>query len=249
MGSVQFDDYGAVLTLPRGPGLKTEARRVRVFESVPYLHAFYEDHPFKDDPSAPLFYSDSRRAPKARMTANALWKFVHDAGEAVGLGKSIKPHLFRHTAATERARLGWNEGHMRARFGWSRSSDMPAVYVHLAGLDYENMELERRGLLKEGTTTRPALTGLTCPACKTQNLPTAIFCQSCRHPVNPDVEVELAERRRLEVKEAAAGMFAEELKRQVAKVVQTMFRKDLEPERPEPRATVDLKALLVKHHH
>jgi integrase/recombinase XerD len=49
------------------------------------------------------------------------------------LPKELHPHLFRHTAATERARLGWNEAQMRAYFGWSKSTDMPSRYVHLAG--------------------------------------------------------------------------------------------------------------------
>lgn len=203
MGSVQFDQYGAVLTLPKkGAGLKTGARRVRLYnvESVPYLHAWYENHPNKADPKAPLFYSMSRRAPGARMTPNALWQFVQRATEKAGLKKDVHPHLFRHTAATERARAGWREAEMRAFFGWTRSSDMPATYVHLAGQDYEEMDLERRGLKAKGEpTARSGLAPRVCRVCKAENLSTALFCGNCRSPVSPKAEGELAQRRNEEL--------------------------------------------------
>lgn len=217
LGNVQFDRYGAVLTLPKdAPGLKTGSRRIRLFDSVPYLHAWYEGHPFKGDPKAPLFVSMSRRAPLARMTPNALWQFVERAGKIAKLPKDLHPHLFRHTAATERARLGWNEAQMRAYFGWSRSSDMPSRYVHLAGLDYEEMELERRGVKTKGERGRPALAPLYCRVCKAQNLATATFCQQCRNPVSPEAEKELEERRQQEIKDAATRLMAESMKEQIA---------------------------------
>lgn len=205
IGSVEFDQYGAVLTLPKkAPGLKTGARRVRLHESVPYLHAWYETHPRKDDQRSALFYSMSRRAPMRRMTPNALWQFCRRAAKKADLGKDVHPHLFRHSAATERARLGWTEAMMRAFFGWARSSDMPSRYVHLAGQDYERMDLERRGLLKDGDHARPALAPLRCKVCKAENLPTATFCQLCRNPVSPAAEAELQRRREEEVSEAAS---------------------------------------------
>jgi site-specific recombinase XerD len=208
VGSVEFDEYGAVLTLPKKrsaeASLKTGARRIRLFDSVPYLHAWYETHPNKDDAKASLFFSMSRRAPKARMTPNALWQFVNRAGTTAGLKKDLHPHLFRHTAATERARLGWNEAQMRAYFGWSRTSDMPSVYVHLAGLDYEEMELERRGKKGHGERRKPALAPITCKVCRAENLATATFCQSCRNPVSPEAEAELQKKREAEIKEAAS---------------------------------------------
>lgn len=223
VGSVTFDAHGAVLTLPKqAPGLKTGARRVRLYDGWQYLQTWFESHPEKANHSAPLFYSLSHRAPGARLTPNALWQFTQRAAKAAKLGKDVHPHLFRHTAATEKARLGWTEGMLRAYFGWSRSSDMPSRYVHLAGLDYEELELERRGLKEKGDRGKPALSPLVCKVCKAQNLPTAMFCSGCRHPVSPQAEAELEKRRADELKEAAARLFAAQFKDQIAAEVRRL---------------------------
>lgn len=206
-GSLVFDEYGAVLTLPKGgQGLKTGARRVRLFEAVPYLHAWFETHPRKTDPKAPLFFSNSHRAPGARLTNGALWNFVNHAGKRADLAFHIHPHALRHSCATEKARLGWTESQMRSYFGWSRSSNMPTHYVHLAGGDYEDMELERRGLLQDAKRRRPALAGVLCRVCKHNNSMNTLFCVKCRNPVSPEAEAKLQQSRRSELEEVVQSL-------------------------------------------
>ncbi len=237
IASVEFDSYGAVLTLPLGArGLKTGARRVRLFDSVSYLHSWYEAHPKKNDGKAALFVTVSRRAPLARMTPTALWGFCARAGEKAALKKDVHPHLFRHSAATERARLGWNEGQMRAFFGWSRTSDMPTRYVHLAGLDYEDIELERRGKKGLGDRGRPALYPLRCKVCGAENLPTATFCQKCRNPVSPAAEAELQRRREEEVRDAASRIVAKETRSMIADQVRRALAEERAAEWSKTRA-------------
>lgn len=237
IGNVEFDEYGAVLLLPkRASGLKTGARRIRLYhsESVPYLQAWYETHPDRDKPSAPLFHSMSRRAPKARFTPGALWQFIQRACKRTGIDRGLKPHDFRHTAATEKARLGWTEAEMRAFFGWTRGSDMPATYVHLAGKDYEEMDLERRGLKKPGQATRrSALAPRTCKICKAANLSTSAFCQNCRAPVSPKAEAELQARRKEEMKEQLAVLVASQMKEEIAEQVRGLMDGGSRPLRSE----------------
>lgn len=215
ISSVSFDEYGAVVTLPKGaPGLKTGARRVRLFESVPYLQAWYELHPQKHDPKAPLWLTMSNRELMERLSANALWYFVSKAGKKAALKKDLWPHLFRHTAATERARLGWNEGQMRAFFGWAKGSDMPSLYVHLAGMDYENVELERRGLKGKDERGASALLPLRCGRCGVDNPLTNVFCAACRYPISPDAEAAIENERRSEIQAMVQKQVMEELARQ-----------------------------------
>jgi len=93
---------------------------------------------------------------------------------------------------------------MRASLGWSLSSDKTSRYVHLAGLDYEDMELLRRGKKAEGDKGKPARTPITCKACKAENLPTAALCLACRNPVSPKAEEEIARRKETELRDVVA---------------------------------------------
>lgn len=209
LGNVEFDEYGAVVTLPkRATGLKTGARRVRLLSkngAVHHLQQWYEAHPRKGNPQAALFYSNSHRAPGARFNPRALYAFVRAAGHKANLQKEIHPHLFRHTAATERARQGWTEAEMRAFFGWTRSSDMPSTYVHLAGRDYEKMLFEREGIVPAANDKGGALRLKVCRVCNAENLATAFFCQACRNPVSPKAEEEIQRRQQDQLNESMAS--------------------------------------------
>lgn len=214
--SVKFDKYGAVLTLPKdAPKLKTGARRVRLIDAVSYLREWYERHPRKDEPDAPLFFTRSRRAPGKRMTTNALWQFTQRAADKAELDKHIYPHLFRHSCATQKAKEGFSEHEMRAFFGWSRTSDMPARYVHLAGLDYEQMMLKRRGLLDPEDEPEPGLRPKLCKACGAENPPTQSFCEECNTPVSPEAE----EIQQEELKEELSRLLASEMKEEIAEEI------------------------------
>lgn len=112
VGSVVFEEleggiWSAVLTLSKGVrGLKTGARRIRVFDCVDYLKAWIDQHPKKNEPLAPLWFSWSRRAPGTRLSPNSLLVWCYRAGKKSGLKKDCNPHVWRHSAVTERAKLG-----------------------------------------------------------------------------------------------------------------------------------------------
>lgn len=221
MGSVEFDQFGAVILLPKGEG-KTGARRIRLVDSADYLQAWIEAHPFKDEAKAPLWLNLSRRSYLQPLRENGLWSFSKRAAKQAGLKKNIYPHLFRHSSATEKARLGWSEGELRAYYGWSRNSDMPSRYVHLAGLDYEDMMLERLGIKRVDEARTRALAPRVCGTCNTKNPANASFCKQCRRPVSPSAEAEirLRERKRVEL----------EVRKQVARMLASEMREDLAEE-------------------
>jgi integrase len=217
VGSVTFDEYGAVLTLPKGAaGLKTGARRVRLLDAAPYLHAWFEAHPRKADRAAPLFPIVGDKNTGQRLSPDDVWYFTTSTARRAGLKKHLNPHLFRHTAATNAARAGWTEAMMRAYFGWSKGSDMPATYVHLAGKDYEDMLLEQRGLKQKGEGNgRPALAPFTCRSCGAGNMITAMFCTACRKPLNPEAEAHLREGNMADFKEELARMVSAAVREQL----------------------------------
>lgn len=218
---VTFDEYGAIIILPKGGvALKTGIRRVRLVDCAPYLQAWADIHPKKKQPNAPLWISRADRNAGERLTSNALWKFVSNAGKRGGLDKEIWPHLFRHSRATECARIGLTESWMRAYFGWSRSSDMPSHYVHLAGKDVEDEILRRAGKLKGPKEVQRAIPPRECARCRKESPATADFCtnSACGRPLTVEA-AEKAEAQRVErINETLAQMVAAQVHAAMATV-------------------------------
>ena len=136
---VQPDEQGGgYLRLPRPSEtplqLKTGPRAVYVVQSLGAIHVWLNLHPARDDPDAFLFPSaQTTRVPILPTSVN---KWMTELC-ARSTRKHRSPHDWRHTAATRDAENGWNEAQLRAKYGWSRNSRMPAHYVHLSQRNLE----------------------------------------------------------------------------------------------------------------
>jgi hypothetical protein len=96
-----------------------------------------------------------------------------------GVKKKVHPHLFRHSRATYLAKF-MTEAQMKQIFGWTQSSDMAAVYVHLSGRDTDDAILELNGIKTDSNEKKESvLRPRKCPRCDTINPATARFCQRC----------------------------------------------------------------------
>lgn len=128
---VQFDHLGAILIMDG----KTGMRRVRLLESAPLLDEWISDRSFK--PEEAIF-------PKSY---NAYSKSLKTLSRRAGISKRIYPHLFRHSRATFLA--GYlTEAQLCAYMGWTISSCMPRIYVHLNGHDLDEALTRVPTLLK-----------------------------------------------------------------------------------------------------
>ncbi|MHB8587156.1 MAG: tyrosine-type recombinase/integrase [Thermoplasmatota archaeon] len=184
---VIFDEHGAILALPKdGTNLKTGARRIRIITSSPYLKAWINAHPLARDSRAPLWLAMSHRSGLGDgLQSQSLGYVVSTAAKRACLTKEVYPHLFRHSRATLAAKEGWPESVMRAHFGWSRTSDMPSRYIHLAGKDADDFILAAAGVKPQPrTNTLAALAPKVC-ACGTLNPPTGEYCvdPKCNRPL------------------------------------------------------------------
>jgi len=184
---LEFDRYGAVLRIGRGPHAKTGERRVRVFESVPDLQLWTSMHPDKGNPEAPLW-------PRMSMTRgygishSSLWLLVKDIARRAGIGKKISPHSFRHSRATVLAQV-LKEHELKIFFGWSKKSDMPSTYIHLAGADVDRTLMEHYGITPRGELGESPLKTQVCPRCRTENSVSAKFCWKCWAPLEKSDEL------------------------------------------------------------
>jgi len=125
--NIIFDEYGAVL-LVNG---KTGFRRVRIIESVPLLKQWLKYHPFSKNQDSPLWFDKGKF-----MLSDTSRKIIKRIAKKAGINKKIDHQLFRKSRATELSNY-LTEPQLREFMGWSPSSTMPSIYVHLSRRDVD----------------------------------------------------------------------------------------------------------------
>ncbi len=168
-----FDPNGAVLMLDG----KTGMRRVRIISSAPYLAAWLDNHPFKDDREKSVWVGIGTVSRNEPMKYDAIRFQLKDIGKRAGIKKRIYPHLFRHSRSTHLAKY-LTEAQMKQYLGWVQGSSMAAIYVHLSGRDVDNALLKMHGMAPE-ETREVKMSPKKCVRCSTMNAPTSKFCCRC----------------------------------------------------------------------
>jgi len=102
--------------------------------------------------------------------------------------KRITPHALRHARATHLAKI-LTEAQMKEFFGWTQSSEMAAVYVHLSGRDVDAALLSAYGRKESEESDKPRLHPVVCPRCRKENSPGVTFCE-CGMPLGESFMVE-----------------------------------------------------------
>ncbi len=176
---VSFDQYGSVIVVDG----KTGMRRIRLIESSPDLLKWINNHPKKQERDEPLFIylSDKNRYKlfTKGISYDSAKIIIKAIAKRAGIKKRVHPHLFRHSRLTELAKI-LSESELKKFAGWTGSSTMAGIYVHLSGADIDNKMLERYGLLnKNDDPDKDTLKPKECPKCKEINPNTAKFCYVC----------------------------------------------------------------------
>ncbi|MFH0922602.1 MAG: site-specific integrase, partial [Candidatus Micrarchaeota archaeon] len=91
------------------------------------------------------------------------------------------PHLFRHSRATFYAAL-LPEALLKEQMGWTQSTKMAGVYVHLSGKRVDDAISEAYGQQKKAA--KPSLDVKTCPRCGFANGFDAECCERCGTPLD-----------------------------------------------------------------
>jgi site-specific recombinase XerD len=139
---ITFDEYSPIITIHG----KTGARRLRLIDKQGLLKAWLQSHPFKDNPDAYVWISMAVNKTNKPLEYHAIVKILRELAKRCGLKKKVNPHNFRHSRATHLA-IKLTEAQMKQMFGWTQSSDMASVYVHLSGRDLDEPLLKMSGLL------------------------------------------------------------------------------------------------------
>ena len=193
---VKFKEGGyAIIVLPeKSANLKTGRREVAVVMCVPYLQLWVESHPSRDEPTAYLWPSEYGDRKDKPVDDTTVLYMLRRLGKRAGIQKKITSHLLRHSRATEVATRGWNESLMRTMFGWTRTSQMPSIYTHLANSDVEDRVLVDNGLKLEPEPVSDPLAPLVCARCGKRNPATVYYCLGCGTVVNVERATEIERR-------------------------------------------------------
>ncbi|MBI3859461.1 MAG: tyrosine-type recombinase/integrase [Thaumarchaeota archaeon] len=169
IGSVIFDGTDAICKL-RG---KTGERQIYLVKSVSMLSRWLDLHPFREEPKAALWLNLSNNRRHEPWNCRACEWALANLAKKGGVKKRVYPYLFRHSAATRDARLGFTESQLCLKYGWVLGSRMPRIYLHLAGTDLRQKIMEVYG---GNEVERPKPQTLRCPRCSAPNHPSQKYC-------------------------------------------------------------------------
>ncbi len=137
---------------------KTGARQILVVKPKKVLREWLDEHPLSDVRDAPLWtrlkvdsdkpiedlqlgYNHFRLNLKRLSRKADVRVYKEKQGKDTVDKTEVYPYLFRHSRATHVA-TEMSEAAMKAYFGWTQSSDMCEVYIHLSGRDIDDEILE-----------------------------------------------------------------------------------------------------------
>ena len=185
--NVQFEKQSTVLNVTG----KTGDRRVLVIMATPYLRDWLNNHPESKNPDSPLWIM----ANGEQLNNGSVRALLEKIKDKAGIKKRIYPHLFRHSRATHLANY-LTEAQMKEYLGWTQSSDMPSVYVHLSGRDTDKAIRKMNGLKVEEKEDRNELKPQECMRCNEINKATAKFCDKCGAILDFKTAIDFEEQRK-----------------------------------------------------
>lgn len=184
---VRFDKLGALMRVTG----KTGTRDIRLINSVPYLQAWMQVHPFREDENTFLWYN-LKGHKWAQVSRKTLERILSRTAERAKINKNIYPHLLRHSRLTELAPK-IPEQALKAFAGWGQDSRMAAVYIHMSNKHVDDALAKAHGLQIEEDVKESKLAPKTCPRCKEKNPATAKFCYRCSMVLDLSTAVDLTE--------------------------------------------------------
>jgi integrase len=125
-------DISYVMVSPEG---KTGARRTPFITALPYVITYINEYRRDARPDEPFFVDLFGR--DRAMSYEYMARSLKVLAKRAKIHKPVNPHAFRHSSATRWANL-LTESQMKAYLGWTQSSKMASVYVHLSGKNLDD---------------------------------------------------------------------------------------------------------------
>ena len=234
---------------------KTGPRTVPLIDSLPFVKEWLEEHPKGNASDSYIFISQGNNH-GSKLTLDGLSSHydyyktkyfpklldddtVPEYDKALVKDMLTKPwnlYVFRHSALTEKSQI-LSESVLKDHAGWTMSSKMTQIYIHLSG-ESSKILLQKRGVIRKSDIGKSnALKTRQCPNCLEPNKPDSQFCIKCRIVLSLDsynVVLKRQKEKELEVKQ---------LKEQQSRDISEL-REDMENKFQELINKIDTKRLL-----
>jgi integrase/recombinase XerD len=190
------DNYQYAEVLVNG---KTGSRSTPLFNSIPYVKDWLDEHIQRGNPNAFLIPCRNRKNSGRRLSGisiNQIYrtyktkyfpKLLQDPNVPTEDKNKIKellkkpwnPYIRRHSALTEKSTI-LKEHTLRQHAGWSGRSQMHLKYIHYFGNESSEGILEAYGIIPKDKQRSDALKPKQCPNCNEPNKRDSRFCTKCR---------------------------------------------------------------------
>jgi len=181
--NIAFEPYGTRLTVNG----KTGMRKILVVSSTPYLQDWLNQHPCNSNPEAYLWHNTQKREV---LTYSRIAAILKDAAKVAGIKKRVYPHLLRHSRATALAGV-LSDAQMKNYLGWTQSSKMAGIYVHLSGKDTDEAILRVNNISVKQEVRTQILQPKNCHRCNSANPATHKFCNKCGFVLDAQTAIEI----------------------------------------------------------
>jgi ribosomal protein L37AE/L43A len=180
---------------------KTGSRIIPLFNSIPYIKDWINNHPQPGNPNALLIPTMNRATFGRKLSSQSLNGIYHKyqtkrfprllSDENVLtedkdkirelLKKPWNPYIRRHSGLTEKSKMKQiNEHQLRQLAGWSPRSQMHLKYIHYFGNEASESLLEAYGIATRNQESAKILLYKQCPHCNEPNKPEIRFCARCK---------------------------------------------------------------------
>jgi integrase len=183
---------------------KTTHRVLPLIKSIPYVKDWWDNHPLGHNPENIFLCGLEKVLGKVLGTSAMGAHYTHyktkffpkllvdpnipEEDKAVLrklLNKPWNPYILRHSGLTSRS-MQITESALRQHAGWSKTSNMPNVYLHHFGHESSNEVLKAEGIILKDKQNMSILKPKQCPGCGVINKPEAKFCIGCRTVLSYD---------------------------------------------------------------
>ncbi len=193
------------------------------------FESYYDNHPFKGNDNAPLFFSTDPRSKNQPFNPTSISQIVKKIGEDAGINRKITPHILRHTGASHD---GWHLSTqaLQEKYAWD-DMKMAEHYCHINGEQLDGYLMQKAGLTPQIIERESK-----CPWCGHVNNINAIKCVNCKRVINKD---EIAKQyKEIEEREKARDEQLDSLDKRL-RMIEDSAEKYINPDNPETMKFVD----------